>query len=62
MTYGKIQGNTRDIVEILASKFESGYQVVVQSQNNKYQLDKAMNIKDSTSLVEEINQWLNQIN
>ncbi|WP_246844242.1 serine/threonine-protein kinase, partial [Hydrocoleum sp. CS-953] len=29
MTYGKIQGNTRDIVEILASKFESGYQVVV---------------------------------
>ncbi|MEM1168821.1 MAG: protein kinase [Cyanobacteria bacterium P01_H01_bin.35] len=57
-TYGKIQGNTRDIVEILASKFESGYQVIVQSQNNKYQLDKAMNLKDSTSLVEEINEWL----
>ncbi len=61
-TYGKIKGNTRDIVEVLSSKFESGYQVIVQSENNKYQLDKAMNLKDSESLVEEINQWLNQIN
>ncbi|WP_426548903.1 serine/threonine protein kinase [Dapis sp. BLCC M126] len=61
LTYGKSHGNTRDIVQVLASKFESGYQVIVQSQNNKYQLDKAMNIQDSTSLIEEINEWLDQI-
>lgn len=60
--YGKYQGKTKDIVEVVSSKFESGYQVIVLSQNNKYQLDKAMNIQDSTSLVEQINEWLNQIN
>ncbi|NEQ41784.1 MAG: serine/threonine protein kinase [Okeania sp. SIO3I5] len=60
-TYGKYQGNTRDIVEVLSSKFESGYQAIAQSQNNQYQLDKAMNIKDSKFLVEQINEWLNQI-
>ena len=60
-TYGKRQGNTRDILQISSSKFESGYQVMVQSENNKYQLDQAMNSKDSTSLVEEINEWLDRI-
>ncbi|MEB3342914.1 serine/threonine-protein kinase [Okeania sp.] len=57
-TYGKYQGNTRDIIEVFASKLASGYEVIIQSENDKYQLDKAMNIQDSTSLVEEINQWI----
>ncbi|NES78429.1 MULTISPECIES: serine/threonine-protein kinase [unclassified Okeania] len=58
--YGKCQGNTRDILQVLSSKFESGYQVTIQSQIDKYQLDRAMNPKDSTRLAQEINEWLNQ--
>lgn len=58
--YGKYQGNTEDIIQVLTSKFESGYQVIIQSQNKKYQLDTAMNQKDSTWLAEEIKNWLNQ--
>ncbi|NER08267.1 MAG: serine/threonine protein kinase, partial [Okeania sp. SIO3C4] len=58
--YGKFQGNTRDILQVLSSKFESGYQVTIQSQIDKYQLDRAMNPTDSTRLAQEINEWLNQ--
>ncbi|NET27840.1 serine/threonine-protein kinase [Okeania sp. SIO1I7] len=58
--YGKCQGNTRDILQVLSSKFESGYQVIIQSQIDKCQLERAMNAKDSTRLAQEINQWLNQ--
>ena len=58
--YGKCQGNTRNILQVLSSKFESGYQVKIQSQIDKYQLDRAMNAKDSTRLAQEINEWLNQ--
>lgn len=58
--YGKLQGNTRDIVQVLSSKFESDYQVIVESQTNKYQLEQAMNAKESKWLAEEINEWLNQ--
>ncbi|NET45093.1 serine/threonine-protein kinase [Okeania sp. SIO2B3] len=58
--YGKCQGNTRDILQVLSSKFESGYQVTIQSQIDKSQLERAMNAKDSTRLAQEINEWLNQ--
>ena len=58
--YGKMQGNTTDILQVLSSKFESGYQVLIESQNHKYQLDKAMSAKESTRLAEEINEWLNK--
>ncbi|GGA37045.1 hypothetical protein [Okeania sp. KiyG1] len=58
--YGKCQGNTRDILQVLSSKFESGYQVIIQSQIDKYQLERAMNTKDSARLAQEINEWLNQ--
>ncbi|MGK7923424.1 MAG: serine/threonine protein kinase [Trichodesmium sp.] len=58
--YSKYQGNTQDIIRVLSSKFESGYQVIIQSQNKKYQLDTAMNQKDSKQLTEEINKWLDQ--
>ncbi|NES70854.1 MAG: hypothetical protein F6K24_39415 [Okeania sp. SIO2D1] len=58
--YGKCQGNTRDILQVLSSKFESGHQVTIQSQIDKCQLERAMNAKDSTRLAQEINEWLNQ--
>ncbi|MDY7007920.1 MAG: serine/threonine-protein kinase [Cyanobacteriota bacterium] len=60
LVYGKFQGNTRDILQVLSSKFESGYQVTIQSKIDKYQLDRAMNPTDSTRLAQEINEWLNQ--
>ncbi|MDJ0555100.1 MAG: serine/threonine-protein kinase [Microcoleaceae cyanobacterium MO_207.B10] len=58
--YGTTQGNTQDILQVLSSKFESGYQVIIQSSNKKYQIDKAISAKESARLAEEINEWLNQ--